>query len=158
MELFLGLTFLHPDTIVKDFLFLFICISETEITAIENCVFQHKAILIGKKTLKDTVLPKQHWTLKQASRGGCSCCDPDPFDEEMMEQNQAENGLTSSRLSVAGVDVTSPFTSTAVESIQIFATATIRDPATSKASSRGYVDGKRSFAFDPTKFAQFSAS
>jgi hypothetical protein len=23
------LTFLHPDTIVKDFLFLFICISET---------------------------------------------------------------------------------------------------------------------------------
>jgi hypothetical protein len=29
VELFLGLTFLHPDTIVKDFLFLFICISET---------------------------------------------------------------------------------------------------------------------------------
>ena len=131
-------------------------ISETERTAIENCVFQHKGILIGNKTLKDTVLPKQHWTLKQASRGGCSCCDPDPFEEEM-EEKQEEFRVPSSRLSVAGVDVSPQVASTAVESIQIFATATKRDPATSQ-TNLGYVDGKRSFAFDPTKFAQVSAS
>ena len=69
-------------------------------------------------------------------------------------QKLEENGLISFRLSVTGADVTLPFTP---ESIQVFATAIFRDSGTSK-SFMGYNDGEKCFAFDPTKFAQLSAS
>merc|ERR1712070_834104 len=65
-----------------------VALSEHDRTMIENCCFQHKQILIGNKTLQDTVLPKEHWTLKQASRNGCSCCGPDPYD--LMTEEEAE--------------------------------------------------------------------
>jgi hypothetical protein len=125
-------------------------ISDTERTAIENCVFQHKSILIGNKTLKDTVLPKQHWTLKQASRAGCSCCGPDPYDEEM-EETREESTLLLSSLSMSRP--------VASEMNQIITTARkLGDPTTMAKTSIGYVDGKTRFAFDPTKFAHLSAS
>merc|ERR1712238_423279 len=66
-------------------------VSEYEREMIENCCFQHKQILIGNKTLLDTVLPKEHWTMKQASRAGCSCCGPDPYDE--MEEEEEEEKI-----------------------------------------------------------------
>ena len=72
-------------------------------------------------------------------------------------QKLEENGLISFRLSVTGADVTLPFTPTIFESIQVFATAILRDSGTSK-SFMCYNDGEKCFAFDPTKFAQLSAS
>jgi hypothetical protein len=101
---------------------------------IENCVFQHKSILIGNKTLQDTVLPTQHWTLKQASKkGGCACCGPDPYDEleeEEEARNQQANG--GDTMSVPGA----------------FAMAS--KPSTKTTS---FVDGKLGFAFDPSRFS-----
>lgn len=84
---------------------------------IEECVFHHKEILIEDKTLKDTVRPSKHWTLKQATRkGGCACCDPeDEDDEEEESSNNNDNAF-----------------------------GTKRDK---------YVDGKTTFAFDPTAFS-----
>ena len=35
---------------------------------IEKCVFTHKAILIGEKTLLDTVQPKEDWSREFDSR------------------------------------------------------------------------------------------
>lgn len=68
-----------------------VVLTEYERKMIENCCFQHKQILIGNKTLKDTVLPRQHWSMKQASRAGCSCCGPDPYDE--MEEEEEEEKI-----------------------------------------------------------------
>jgi hypothetical protein len=112
-------------------------LSDLENKAIENCVFQHKSILIGNKTLKDTVLPKQHWTLKQASRAGCSCCGPDPYDEMEENETKAKEGMK-----VAGVDVSRAGVATLVST----------NDKTIKGTT-GYVDGKMGFAFDPTKFS-----
>jgi len=51
--------------------------------AIENAVFQHKSILLGNKTLLDTVLPSKEWSLKAAKKiSGCSCCAPDDDDDD----------------------------------------------------------------------------
>ncbi len=112
--------------------------SDFENKAIENCVFQHKSILIGNKTLKDTVLPKQHWTLKQASRAGCSCCGPDPYDE--MEENETGpkegTGGSSIKVDVSGAGA-----------------ATLVSTNDNTVKGKGYVDGKMGFAFDPTKFS-----
>ena len=58
-------------------------ITESERKGIEDCVFRHKTILIGDKTLLDTVLPAKQWTLKSAKKiSGCACCAPDEDDEE----------------------------------------------------------------------------
>jgi hypothetical protein len=51
-------------------------LNAAEKKALENCAFKHKLILIGNKTLKDTVLPRRHWTLKQALKAVCACCAP----------------------------------------------------------------------------------
>jgi len=132
-------------------------ISEADHKSIENCVFQHKSILIGNKTLKDTVLPAQHWTLKQASRAGCSCCGPDPYEqqeEEEEEEDELDEEKTASNgggMLVGGVDMSVP---------GAFASALNKEngnssnPASAPASKpAGYVDGKMSFAFDPAKFS-----
>ena len=101
--------------------------SETERKNMENCVFQHKSILIGNKTLQDTVLPRQHWTLKQAAKnGGCSCCGPEEEEEEEEEDDKSgtvekDNGMDTMNGN-GGL-------------------------------GGGYVDGKMGFAFDPTKFS-----
>lgn len=119
-------------------------ISEAENKAIENCVFQHKSILIGNKTLKDTVLPRQHWTLKQASRAGCSCCGPDPY-----EQMEEEEGNEESVVKTNAVDMRVPGGFTAVLNNE---NGVVGNSAPTK-STPGYVDGKMGFAFDPTKFS-----
>ena len=56
---------------------------------IECCVFCHKSILIGNKTLIDTVVPAEEWTLKAAKMiSGCSCCAPEEdYEEEEEEMN-----------------------------------------------------------------------
>jgi hypothetical protein len=105
--------------------------SDEENKLVENCVFQHKSILIGNKTLQDTVLPTQHWTLKQASKnGGCACCGPDPFDEEEEEEARKANG--GMNMSVTGAFAMN---------------------GTSSTQKTDYVDGKMGFAFDPSRFS-----
>jgi hypothetical protein len=119
-------------------------ISDEERKNIENCVFQHKSILIGNKTLQDTVMPREHWTLKQASRAGCSCCGPDPYDqiqeEEEAEESKSEKGRT--------IDTDAPGANAMA----------LKDPSTTTNSSgrkpsNNYVDGKLVFAFDPSRFS-----
>ena len=81
---------------------------------IESCVFSHKSILIGDKTLLDTVQPRKEWSLKAAKKlQSCACCavtddddNPGPDEEKIVSK-----------------------------------------------VTLGYVDGKTTFAFDPTKFA-----
>ena len=99
-------------------------LSATDKKAIQNVVFQHKLILIENKTLLDTVQPRQHWTLKQGVKAGCSCCGPEDEDEEEEEDQWARKE----------------------EDQQI----------TKTAQRLGYVDGKTSFAFDPTRFSNTS--
>ena len=99
---------------------------------VENCVFQHKLILIANKTLLDTVLPTQHWTLKAALKGGCSCCAPEE------DEGEEDMGALASKLNLTRPGVY---------------TMKSDQPSTDTSSkNRGYVDGKTTFAFDPTKF------
>ena len=63
---------------------------------IENAVFQHKLILIANKTLQDTVLPAEHWTLKQAAKRGCSCCMLDEDDDAQAEGSSVPEIMSSS--------------------------------------------------------------
>lgn len=132
--------------------------TELERKAVENCVFQHKLILIGDKTLKDTVLPKKHWTLKQAAKAGCSCCAPEEeeeIEEELQRGNQTSSTGVSSRddsrpeesgTNSAFVDGKSSF---AFDPSKFPAPA----PAPAPAPKSTYVDGKAKFAFDPSKFS-----
>lgn len=106
-------------------------VSEVERVAIEACVFAHKGILIGNKTLLDTVQPKEEWSLKAAKKlTSCLCCAPEEDDEDEDEGYSSkavyENGLSKG---TAGGDGVIP----------------------NMAKSR-YVDGKTTFAFDPSKF------
>ena len=84
--------------------------------AIEDCVFAHKMILIGDKTLPDTVVPKKEWSLKADKKlTSCACCfGGEGGDEESEGDEEGE------------------------------------DPGSR--SNDIYVDGKASFAFDPTSF------
>lgn len=98
---------------------------------IEKCVFTHKSILIGEKTLLDTVQPKEDWSLKAAKKlKSCMCCLPGEGDEEgdNEEDDDGEaNGETS------------------------------EDPMSAIGMSQfrsKYVDGKAQFAFDPTMFSK----
>lgn len=57
--------------------------TEKQRVDIEDCIFCHKEILIGDKTLPDTVQPKLEWSLKAAKKmSGCSCCEPGGKEEE----------------------------------------------------------------------------
>lgn len=118
-----------------------ITLSDHDRKMIEECVFQHKLILIGDKTLIDTVQPKQHWTLKQAAKkGGCACCGPDPFDEDEEEEERKAAAAKKAR-----VDMNTP---------GAFATASVAPSNGSSAPQKtSFVDGKLGFAFDPSKFA-----
>ena len=116
-----------------------VLLSEYEKSMIENCCFQHKQILIGNKTLQDTVLPKEHWTMKQSSRNGCACCGPDPYElEEEGESETSENTTpSSSNLGLGSINV-------AIASNHELSTKKLRG---------GYVDATKVFAFDPTRFS-----
>jgi len=125
-------------------------LSEADRVKIENCCFQHKQILIGNKTLQDTVLPKEHWTMKQASRNGCSCCGPDPYELEEEEEEEGE----------AQDEPTDPVTTSSnfgLGKINVTIAATTKEPSSSSmmmpTKSTGYVDATKVFAFDPTRFS-----
>jgi len=122
-----------------------ITMSEDDRVKIENCVFQHKQILIGNKTLQDTVLPKEHWTMKQASRNGCSCCGPDPYDldEEEAEEAEDESPVTNN-FGLGNINVTVSTKEPATSNTGLFMPTT---------KSTGYVDATKVFAFDPTRFS-----
>ena len=102
----------------------------------EKCVFTHKSILIGEKTLLDTVQPKEDWSLKAAKKlKSCLCCIPGEGEEEGDsddEEGVNEDGESTRRN--AGIDLTVP---------GAFAT-----------NRPKYVDGKAGFAFDPTAFSK----
>jgi len=125
--------------------------SEAERKAIENCVFRHKSILIENKTLKDTVLPKQQWTLKQSSRaGGCSCCGPEDNEDDDDDLKATRNHTVDSPMD-NGMKVMTQNDVTVLHEVK----TTIRIVPVQK---RAYVDGKMGFAFDPTKFQGLTAS
>ena len=97
---------------------------------IENCVFQHKLILLANKILQDTVAPRQHWTLKQAMKRGCACCIPedDPDGEAFFSRRNKSLVELDNR------------------------DAAYMDGVAEPTRPRGYMDGKLAFAFDPTRF------
>jgi hypothetical protein len=101
---------------------------------IEKCVFTHKSILIGEKTLLDTVQPKEDWSLKAAKKlKSCLCCIPGEGDEEESDEDGADEKDEGSKPKDK-IDISMP---------GAFATTTGRS---------NYVDGKAGFAFDPTRF------
>lgn len=125
---------------------------EAERKAVENCVFQHKLILIGDKTLKDTVMPSKHWTLKAAAKKGCSCCAPEDEDEEEEVEDKRGNftAISSRDDSRTGTDTGSNF----VDGKAAFAFDPSKFSTPAPAPSKPtYVDGKSAFAFDPSKFS-----
>ena len=93
---------------------------------VEDCVFRHKSILLGDKTLLDTVLPSKEWSLKAAKKiSGCSCCAPDDDDDD------ENDGASSEKL----------------------VTRVLNEINTQMPKKSNYVDGKTKFAFDPSKFS-----
>ncbi|KAI2509740.1 hypothetical protein MHU86_4722 [Fragilaria crotonensis] len=102
--------------------------------AVEDCVFRHKSILLGDKTLMDTVLPSKEWSLKAAKKvSGCSCCAPDDDDEDDEGLDNGENKDAASSDPLVSQD--------------------LNDISTSVSKKSNYVDGKTKFAFDPSKFS-----
>ena len=102
-------------------------LSVTEKSLIEACVFTHKAILLGDKTLMDTVQPKEDWSLKAAKKvKGCLCCSPEEDEDE--ENEDGELSMPKLKMDLLG-------------------------PRSPKTVSK-YIDGKAQFAFDPTKFSK----
>jgi len=102
-------------------------LSESDVISIEACVFCHKSILIGDKTLLDSVKPAKDWSLKAAKKlQSCACCAVPEDDDE-------NPGPEDSILVSTSVEDSSPF------NLQ-------------KSKINEYVDGKVMFAFDPTRF------
>lgn len=100
-----------------------VTISKDQRMQLEACVFCHKGILIGDKTLLDTVQPMKDWSLKAAKKlQSCACCAPEEDDNPGPEDD--------------------------------FSATTPGAFAPSRSRKSGYVDGKVSFAFDPTMFSK----
>merc|ERR1711982_147126 len=121
---------------------------------IEECVFLHKRILIGSKTLLDTVLPKDDWSLKAARKlFGCACCAPDDEEEEE-EEEEDENTEKEKKKNILPFDISSNNNNNEIitnndkknENITVF--------SNNKKQRPKYVDGKMGFAFDPTMFSK----
>mmetsp|Transcript_8201 Transcript_8201/g.12343 ORF Transcript_8201/g.12343 Transcript_8201/m.12343 type:complete len:551 (-) Transcript_8201:147-1799(-) len=112
-------------------------LSDNDRKAIEAAAFAHKEILIENKTLMDTVQPKVEWSLKAAKKlTSCACCMPGQGDEDEEEDGEGdkEEGTTEEEKSSFSVGEV--------------------NKKKRKPVSKGpvYVDGKTTFAFDPTKF------
>lgn len=101
-----------------------VIVGESEKEAIEAFAFAHKGILIENKTLMDTVQPQVDWSLKAAKKlTSCACCMPGQGDDD--EEEDEENDSEK-----------------------------INEKKTKPASQVPlYVDGKTTFAFDPTRFS-----
>jgi hypothetical protein len=114
-------------------------LTEDEKKMIEACVFAHKGILIGDKTLLDTVQPNKDWSLKAAKKlKSCLCCIPGEGGEEEEEGSDEEEESKNSKIETS--DEKQPNDKKVVN----------------QPKSGGYVDGKAGFAFDPSKFTGFS--
>lgn len=101
-------------------------LSQSVRTDIEDCVFLHKMILIGDKTLPDTVIPKVEWSLKAAKKlTSCACCFPGEEDDENEDGSKADEDQVVDEFAVSIGNTN---------------------------SRNGYVDGKTKFAFDPSLF------
>eukprot|EP00558_Chaetoceros_sp_UNC1202_P001878 CAMPEP_0197259816 /NCGR_PEP_ID=MMETSP1429-20130617/83714_1 /TAXON_ID=49237 /ORGANISM="Chaetoceros sp., Strain UNC1202" /LENGTH=300 /DNA_ID=CAMNT_0042724035 /DNA_START=962 /DNA_END=1864 /DNA_ORIENTATION=- len=112
-------------------------LSVVEREVIEECAFAHRGILIENKTLMDTVQPKADWSLKAAKKlTSCACCMPGEGDEDSDDEDAVgsgdENGASASKKQS--------------RKSKSFSTTFTTGP------SSGYVDGKTTFAFDPSKF------
>jgi len=95
---------------------------------LEDCVFCHKSILIGDKTLMDTVQPTVEWSLKAATKlTGCACCAPE-------EEYDEDEDITTENILSEETKLDSPFL----------------EPSFKRQSK--FMDGKASFAFDPNLF------
>lgn len=100
------------------------------------------------------MLPREHWTLKQASRAGCSCCGPDPYDQEEDEDNGESNAeSTSDRVTTnSALDMAVPGAfATAIRGTAESSPFAVKSSA--PVASTGYVDGTQGFAFDPSRFS-----
>ena len=113
-----------------------IAVNTPQAILIEKCVFTHKSILIGEKTLLDTVQPKEDWSLKAAKKlKSCMCCMPGEGDEEEEEDDDAAAEENEGSKPNEKIDMSMPGAF-----------------ATNKTGRPNYVDGKAGFAFDPSKF------
>ncbi|CAJ1945110.1 unnamed protein product [Cylindrotheca closterium] len=125
-------------------------LSKNDVKIMEECVFLHKKILLGNKTLQDTVQPKQHWTLKEASKkGGCACCGPEDDDEEEEEQGRGRPVGSRIDMSMPGAFAMPGALGMPSGTKRKSNSPTGRKNSDSK---RGYVDGRAGFAFDPSRF------
>lgn len=128
--------------------------SHDEKKLLEACCFLHHGILIGDKTLMDTVQPQKEWSLKAARKlQSCACCDPEEEEEE------DEDGINTNK-SAAGdsesgkVDMTMPGAFSMGLNKRPNASASGgEDAPAAKKKQTGYVDGSRGAgAFDLSKF------
>uniref|UniRef100_A0A7S4I2S2 Uncharacterized protein n=1 Tax=Odontella aurita TaxID=265563 RepID=A0A7S4I2S2_9STRA len=120
-------------------------LTDAQVKAVEDFAFEHKGILIQDKTLLDTVQPKKEWSLKAAKKlTGCACCGPEEEEDEDEAGAGAAGGAGPSN--ARGIDMSVPGAG-AIGLKQ-------RTGASSSSARRSsYVDGKSTFAFDPTKFS-----
>lgn len=104
-------------------------------TVIEAAVFCHKSILIGDKTLVDTVQPLMHWTLRAMKKiSACACCIAQEEEEEDgdEEKDQRVGNNVKPTPSIVSSSNTKINTSKQIK----------------------FVDGRAKFAFDPTNFVR----
>jgi hypothetical protein len=108
-------------------------------TVIEAAVFCHKSILIGDKTLVDTVQPLTHWTLRATKKiSACACCIAQEEEEEEEEEDGDEEKDARIGNNVKATPSTVSSSNTKIN--------------TSKQIK--FVDGRAKFAFDPTNFVR----
>jgi hypothetical protein len=111
-----------------------VVVTPNQRTTIEALVFCHKSILIGDKTLVDTVLPQLHWTLRAAKKkSSCACCLTPEEEEEENDNSQKKP-----------MEVSPPS-----HTVSINASTT----ANNTSKHLKFVDGRAKFAFDPSAFA-----
>jgi hypothetical protein len=139
-------------------------VTEPQRVAMEAVVFCHKSILIGDKTLLDTVLPKVKWSLKESKKvSGCACCAPMPGDDDYGDDEYNPIIGTPLNAASAGASATADGAGAGnSNSMGLFdpnnvttSTAGLRqrpNAAAAATSANTYVDGKMGFAFDPSKF------
>ena len=121
---------------------------------LEACCFLHHGILIGDKTLMDTVQPQKEWSLKAARKlQSCACCDPEEEDEEDEEGDDTEQSAAGDGES-SKVDMTMPGAFAMGLNKRPNALAgNGEDAPAAKKKQTGFVDGSRGAgAFDLSKF------
>ena len=128
--------------------------SHDEKKLLEACCFLHHGILIGDKTLMDTVQPQKEWSLKAARKlQSCACCDPEEEEEEDEDDINTNKNAAGDNES-GKVDMTMPGIYAMGLNKRPNASAVGgEDAPAAKKKQTGYVDGSRGAgAFDLSKF------